>query len=341
MHNFQESWNKLRTHVPQTRLSKRAQLALDELQARPQSKLSGWLADVLENAPAEAGDAYVDTWLPQRYALIEASARIWIDSIFAELQKFAREFNNSSTAEQLTLVIERPKATFAMPCRRDPSSEPYRFICYQGHLAAHNWALLIRTFYECLQVFVLPSHLLLSLENNSLIEDVKPLAEFRPAVNDQQVYWALSGVTLGEETIPAITRELFADFIRLALGTITVSDLLSPATQKSRNIRHTSEQEDLSGVLKDLQLWQTRDLFSRTLCRDIDSLAKLSLQSDLDLSSHMQIESLRSHYVELQDCWTDLISTLRDVVASCQSSQNEKSSETAPSTTASRQSLKT
>jgi hypothetical protein len=321
--SFDDSWGVSRIHELKTRLSEQSEIALQELQTKPMNKLSGWLADVIAKAPAQAREACVDTWLPQRYALIEQAARVWIDCLFAELLKPVREFNNSSAAEHLTIVVESPKPTFQLPCKRDPSFDPYKFTCYQGHLATYNWALLIRTYYESMQIFVVPSEMLLGLENDCLSRDVRPLAEWHPAVEGQQVRWSLSGVALDDATTQALARELFTDFISLALGIANVSDLFTPAAHQSQQsqVQCTSQQERLSAFIRDLHMWRAHDLFAKALTRDVGALAKLTLEPEASPELRLQIELLGLQYAEVQSCWSSLVATMVSLDAQCKEHQ--------------------
>lgn len=245
--------------------------------------------------------------------------RAWIDAFFAEFKVYICEFNASSTAEHLTIVAASPKETFELPCRRDPSYEPFKFKCYQGHIVTHNCALLVRSYYECLQIFIVSSEMLLGLENNVL--EVKPLVEFHPAVKDQQVHWALADVTIEGDNIPAMARELFGDFIKLTLGTIDEDDLFFSGEKQIVKPAHSSENEVVSGAIKDLQMWQTRDLYTRSLTRDIDVLSKLIRQTKLPLDLQKEAESLCLSYEELQRCWTKLVPILQSMVNGCQSNK--------------------
>lgn len=328
MTNFEGSWGASNSHEPPVHLSERSQMELAKLQVRPQSKLSGWLADAVENVPS---GARVDTWLPQRSALIETSARFWIDSLFTSLRRIVKEFDSSSASEDLQIVIDGPRVTMELPCRRDPSFSPYKFKCYEGHLASYNWALLVRSYYECMQIFIIPSQMLLGLETNLLsTNELRVLLEFRPAVNETSVQWALADLTVSAETIPAIARELFSDFIKLALGIITESELYTTAGNDKQNNdkqpddnqpddsrgQSTIEQEQLfEGTVKDLQLWQTRNLFSRGLSRDIDALLQMQKQPGSSDSLKLQVESLYLQYAELKMCWETFVSKMESLTA--------------------------
>src|SRR5579883_2422346 len=194
MHNYEESWGPLQSHhLPPAHISPRARRALDELESKPKSQLSGWLAEIIEGSRSSGNDSCSDTWLPRRYGVIEQSARSWVSYFFANLNSMALEFNHSSVSEGLSIISEEPKTTFELPCRRDPSSEPYRFSCFQGHLATYGWALLVRSYYEAIQIFIVPSNLLLGLETNLLsTREVKPLVELRAAVSDERVQWCFA-----------------------------------------------------------------------------------------------------------------------------------------------------
>ncbi len=338
MHNFDETWGPVRPHNPNSPLSEESELALSRLQARPSGKLSGWLSNLIEVTPTEDKEPRVDTWLPQRYALIEASARSWIDAIFAELNKFVWEVNSSAASEKMTIVTENPKSTIELRCRRDPSSEPYRFVCYQGHLATHEWALLLRSYYESLQVFIMRSDLLLGLEFDRLsTNDLKPVAEFRAAVNGDDVQWALADNPVSKAAIPAMARELFEDFINVALGKMEESDLFLPAhTKKPSDVKvlHEEKTDQFLAVLKDLQAWQIRDITTKAINQDLGALMKVSLQPELKLANDSNIELLHSQYVELQRCWNNLLSSLQKITSDIEASNDSEHRDLDPSLSA-------
>ncbi len=314
MQNFDEKWGPIHPHAAPTYLSKRSEQLLHDLGPKHCTKLTGWLAGLVENAPDGSKEARVDTWLSQRYALIEASARIWIDNILLHLKQFATEFNDSDTGEHMQIAIESPKDTLVLPCRRDPSFEPYKFNCYAGHLVSYNWALLVRSYYESIEVFLVPSEMLLSLQINALnSSNVKPLAEFHAAVNDEQVIWALAGVTLELETVPAMCRELFGDFVKVALQTVDASVLFFPATPaevQTTDADPRASNTQIIATIKELQLWQAREIFSRALKQDSETLLTLSTQPQLPLSDRSQINTLRVQVERLQKRWLELLKQL-------------------------------
>ncbi len=309
MQNFDEKWGPIHPHAAPTYLSKRSEQLLHDLGPKHCTKLTGWLAGLVENAPD--GSKRVDTWLSQRYALIEASARIWIDNILLHLKQFATEFNDSDTGEHLQITIESPKDTFVLPCRRDPSFEPYKFTCYAGHVVSFNWALLVRSYYETIEVFLVPSEMLLSLQINALNSgNVKPLAEFHAAVNDEQVIWALAGVTVELETVPAMCRELFGDFVKVALQTIDASELHFPAAPsevQATDAESRTSNAPIIATIKELQLWQAREIISRALKQDSETLLTQSTQPQLPLSDRSQIDTLRVQVEGLQQRWLELL----------------------------------
>ena len=335
MHSFDEQWGTSSSHKPNSPLSERSELALSRLQAKPSGKLSGWLANLIECTQPEDIQPRVDTWLPQRYALIEVSARSWIDAFFAELNKFVWEVNSSEESEKLTIVAENPKSTIELRCRRDPSSEPYKFVCYQGHLATRDWAILIRSYYEALQVFIMRSELLLGLECDRLgMNDLKPVAEFRAAVNGDDVQWALAGTPVSKSAIPGMARELFEDFINVALGKMDESDLFLPAhTGKPADSKssHEKGKDQFLALLTDLQVWQTRDIITKAINHDLGAITKLSLQPEQMLANRLSLELLQSQYADLQRCWNTLLSSLQKTTRDIQTGNDGKPNDSAQS----------
>ncbi len=334
MHSFEDSWSPIRSHEQIPRLSEESELTLHRLQAKPTGKLSGWLSNLIDENHPDEEQTRVDTWLPKRYTLIEASARAWIDAFFAELNKFVWEVNNSTASEKLTIAIETPKSTIELRCRRDPSSEPYKFTCYQGHLATQDWAILIRSYYESLQVFIMRSDILLALEFDQLsTNDLKPVAEFRAAVNGDVVQWALAGMPVSHEAIPAMARELFEDFINVALGKIKESDLFLPAQTKTSDTEVSSQEkkDQLLALVNDLYMWRTRDIVSKAINRDLDALTKLSIQPKLKLSRDAKFKLLHCQFIDLQASWNTLLASLQsicgDICSTNEGLQNESISQ--------------
>ncbi len=319
MDNYEESWGPIHSHKSIPPLSKVSEIALSRLQSRPIAKLSGWLANLIEDPDSEAHQTSRDTWLPQRYALIEASARSWIDQFFIELAPFVWELNNSTASERIRIVIENAKSTFELECKRDSSSEPYKFTCYQGHLSGHNWTMLLRSYFECVQVFILQSEMTLAMELNQVTtDDLKPIAEFHATVNSDSVQWALEGVTVSKKDIPAMARELFADFICLEAGKLSESDLhLLTASQTGPDPDLSRKKEAYSSILSDLKVWQSRDLFSSAIRRDLDFLILTRHQPSLGFAIDPQLESLHTQLTELQSSWSTLLTTLLNIADDC------------------------
>jgi hypothetical protein len=287
---------------------------LQDLNDKHCTKLTGWLAELVANSPGGSDQDLVDTWLPRRYAIIEESTRSWIYEIISNLKEFADDYNNKDTNDHLPIATEPAHDIFTLPCRRDPSSEPFQFRCYQGLLTTYNWALVIRSYYECLQVLLVPTDRLLSLQtNSSTCGDVKPLAEFRPAVNGEDVLWSLGGVPVGPESVPKMCRELFADFIKVARQSVDASALVFPAKPTVVEETHvlSSETEVLvNAKIKDLQVWQARVLFLRALKQDLETLGKLDVEPTLDASEHSQIAKLSLEIAQLQKDWLAVLAQL-------------------------------
>lgn len=314
MQNFEDTWGALQSHEVPTKLSKASQFSLEQLQNTKHEKLTGWLADLVEQIPG-VQETHVDTWLSRRYELIEESAFRWIDALFGELNMFVREFNNSSSSLHSPLVISNPKGTFALPCKRDPSSAPYEFICYQGHLASHNSALLVRSYYETIQIFLMPCETLFALENNLLSDDVKPLIELTAVVNQETVRWTTTGLHLASETIPAIARELFSDLLRLTLEVISVSDLCqSNANAKEKTTIHGGAQ-DAIGLVKDLHLWQTGAIFSKAVVRDREVLAHLTPEVEAKFPPR-SLAKLKSQYGDLENKLVEINTAMKSLITS-------------------------
>ncbi|MFA7337371.1 MAG: hypothetical protein WC028_11345 [Candidatus Obscuribacterales bacterium] len=311
MSNFEESWNPHQPHEAPTHLSKNSQTTLQQLTNTKTKKLTGWLADLVECTPA-AKQAHADTWLPKRYALIEESAFAWIDTFSAEVHAFVREFNNSASAETVRLVFDGPKLTMSLPCKRDPSYTPYKFTCYQSHVVSHNYALLIRSYYETIQIFIVPSEKLLDLENDFLKTEFPPLLELRPAINENTVLWASTGTPLRSENIPIVARELFSDFLKLTLGVIEISELFGAAVaSKSVSILHSQEKENLTQFIRDLQVWRTGSIFTQAIARDKEALSRQTGKS-VNLSSE-QFTKVQSQYNDLEKALADLVLTLKNI----------------------------
>lgn len=321
MTNFQEKWSTLNPHERPVHLSQVSQLALDRLQTKETGKLTGWLADVVATTPAD-GEKRKDTWLTARYRLIEESSRLWIDSIFSELKGFVREFNDSDKAQFIHVVAVSPRVNMQLPCKRDPSSEPYIFSCYEGHLATSEWALLIRTYYEAIQIYILHAEMLLGLEFDKLsVYEIKPFAELRPAVNQDRVEWSLAGVTITDQSIPSMAREIFADFIQVALGLLDEDNLFSPVLPNAgdrNDVMSTPEEDQVNEFLRDLQLWQAHEVISRAISQDLQSLIKYSLQPDLGLAIQTRVKSLEADCTRLEVAWKQFLETLEPVSASTQ-----------------------
>lgn len=312
MQNFDDTWGSLHSHEPPTTLSKASQFSLEQLQNTKRAKLTGWLADLIEHAP-DAKEAHVDTWLLKRYELLEESAFRLVDAVFDELKLLMREFNNSSSSQQSPLVACDPKRSFALSCRRDPSSAPYKFTCYQGHLASHNFALLIRSYYETIQIFLLPCEMLFALENDLISNEIKPLIQLTGVVNQETVRWTSTGLHLASETIPAIARELFCDLMRLTLNVITLPELWqTDVIKNAKTTIHGGHHEETIGVIKDLHIWQTGVIFSKAITRDQEVLAKLTSEASGEFPPGA-LDKLKSQYDDLETELVEITAALKSM----------------------------
>ncbi len=315
MQNFDETWGPLHSHEAPTQLSKASQFSLEQLQMTKRERLKGWLADLVEGT-STAKEVHVDTWLSRRYELIEAAAFRWIDALFDELNVFVREFNNSDSSQQSPLVLSSPKRTIELPCRRDPSSVPYKFSCYEGHITSHNFALLIRSYYETIQVYLIPCEMLFAVESDLLSNEVKPLIELTAVVNGESVCWTSTGLHLAPESISAIARELFSDLLRLTLNVIDVSDLFqSDQNSKPLSTQLGSEKQQAIGFIKDLHLWQTGAIFSKAITRDQDALANLPPETN-DKFAPGALAKLKSQYDNLKNELVELSASIASMTSS-------------------------
>jgi len=198
-------------------------LEREQIRKTTTTKTSAWLDDIFKNEHAVT-EQHTDTWLQQRNRLIEDSAQEWLNLFFAQFEVHTKEFNGSKFGIDFKVMADKPKASFKLLDRHDPSVKPYEFTCYQGHLTTHSWALLVRSYFTTLQIFIVPHEMLLGLELNS-ITAFPPLIQLKAAVNGDNVTWALLSQVLSREMLPGIARELFCDLVKAERGDIDQSDL--------------------------------------------------------------------------------------------------------------------
>jgi hypothetical protein len=269
--------------------------------------------------------------LPERNSIIEKSAQEWLDALFSEFELFADQFNASALGTNLHVVIMRPKKTFRTVDRRDPSSERYEFTCYQGHLTTHTWALLARSYFDTLQIFIVPQEKVLGLELNS-IGTIPPFMELKSAVNGDQVAWALNGKVLALEMISPIARELFGDLVRVASGSMHESELFQDPScplvlgasvaighkNESLNSQTTSPTVDASvepdvcapsELLRRLQLWQFRKPIIDAIHSDIATLNRVR-QEYKDLQCPVQLQKLLQGYAAVESASRELFESI-------------------------------
>jgi hypothetical protein len=228
-------------------------------------------------------------------------------------------------------VITRPKKTFRTVDRRDPPSERYEFTCYQGHLTTHTWALLARSYFDTLQIFIVLQEAVLGLELNS-IGNISPFLELKSAVNGDQVAWALNGNVLALEMISPIARELFGDLVRVASGTMHESELfqdpscplvLGASVAVVHNNQFLSSQKisptvdasvepdvcDLSELLRCLQLWQFRKPIIDAIHSDIAALNR-ARQEFKDHQCPVQLQKLLQDYTAVESASGELFESI-------------------------------
>lgn len=228
MHRGENIWGFDHKHEAPSRICASSQSLLNALEREQirkatTAKTAAWLDDIFKDDHA-VNDQNADTSLQQRNRLIENSAQEWLNLFFTQFEVQSKEFNESKFGFDFKVMLDKPKASFKLLDRRDPSVKQYEFTCYQGHLTTHSWSLLLRSYFNTLQVFIVPQEMLLGLELNS-ISEFPPLIQLKAAVNGDNVTWALLDQVLSREMLPAIARELFADLVKAERGEIDQSDL--------------------------------------------------------------------------------------------------------------------
>jgi len=185
---------------------------LDQLRQRRRTDASSWLnslvqESILNNPELNSAD-------PSPELDLQARMLRWLESMFDEFERYASEFNATAAGTNLFVSSMRPSW--------NPSAEleggPTAGRC-QGHLSTRLWCMYFKVLNETLEIYILPADMLLAF--NTGLGDTggyQPFLAIEGKLDDNGFFWDLGEVQIQKNRLPALARELFSDFIRIAAG---------------------------------------------------------------------------------------------------------------------------
>jgi hypothetical protein len=148
---------------------------------------------------------------------------VWMDALFNEFCDLAYEFNKSAFGSDLLISSTRPTIS-----ERKSADEWYRTstkTC-QGRLTTKHWALILRGVNNKIDIFLLPSPMVLAFTAGQLDDSVyPPFADLTRSPDAES--WSVGGEKIPFSAVPRFAKEILGDLIRVSSGVMAQSELFA------------------------------------------------------------------------------------------------------------------
>ncbi len=178
---------------------------------------SRWIVAMQEESVSQADESVVtgssDNKLNENMAAI-------VDRFFDNFKRYAFEFNRSLDQRELVVNCERP-ASMRTQADYTDMGDPIRFCI--GHISSRDWALVVQAEENRVRAFIAPIKYLVGFQPDQ--RDFEPYVDIK-LIRDKvgamrQMVWSIDGQALAFESIPALSRRLFGQLVKVTRGEAT------------------------------------------------------------------------------------------------------------------------
>jgi hypothetical protein len=157
----------------------------------------------------------------------------WVAEIFNEFELYKLEFNKQASGSDL-MVATSPLTLDNLSASNDH---------FEGHLSTRHWALAFDASTRKLDVYLIPSELVLAFTTSRIDEtEYKPFITFTPRRHRDEYYWSVEQRTITFDMLPKLAKELFGDLIKVASGNVSEQEFFRSAPNEAAEIaKHEAE----------------------------------------------------------------------------------------------------
>lgn len=151
----------------------------------------------------------------------------WIETIFDEFAKCAREFNSSNQTQQMMVSVNRPQYSF-QKSSYDTYTPDAKISVFKGHISTYAWGMLVQGQSDKIEVYVVPSENLLAFTLNDVKDKgFNPFMTIDSSFDNGQLEWRVENEVVSFDKLPFLAKELFRDLIRIASGKMSENELFA------------------------------------------------------------------------------------------------------------------
>ncbi len=344
-HSFNNKWDLASKHELQPTQSalQASHVILDTLRLRRGSETAKWLNTLEDqitpsysaNTSSQSGlnsstaaniQARPDEILLNEKVMIDTAIR-GLDKIFDEFELYALEFNRNAKGTDLMVTCTRPIKNM---------DNNDKCISYAGHLSTRLWAMVVRGCTTRVEVFVIPSELLLAFSIHSMNETgYQPLLVVESEWHGSNPVWHIEKNIITLEQVPILAKELFGDLIRVASGQMSEKELFAHPKQQfdlgknlavgyqnpaslvnpspnTNNVQSTNNLPEAVSSAINLASLSAADQLLSLITKDINQLleaGKVALQSD----DSVNFEKIKTLTQQMDALRTVLTSSLENI----------------------------
>ncbi len=141
---------------------------------------------------------------------LNLTSPVLLDRLFDEFQRYAYEYQNSSTSGPRTTVnVGRPTSSDS------PASAQYGqvpVLC-KGHISTSQWALIFFGFVGKVQAFVVPVEYTVGFQPNQ--KEFKPFLELKAIQDKGGTDWRIDGYSISAQLLPPLAKRFFGSLIKV------------------------------------------------------------------------------------------------------------------------------
>lgn len=231
MTNYDNTWGTESSHSATMRRPRSDEefnldtdFALSQYSCREACKCLDWVGK-LADSYCKIGAGGQAEW--KRANLDESRQISWIRMLFKQLRDYALSFNSMIGDPSRQIETSEPEFHHVRTIDEDlPECEGTcvrdgEITIFEGHLANHDWALVLRGCCSVVEAFVVPAGLLLGLTANTLSRSQFPAVITITLKDGHATLSGNAGVNFGPvevdtSSVPEIARLLFSYFVETA-----------------------------------------------------------------------------------------------------------------------------
>jgi len=151
----------------------------------------------------------------------------WIEKIFDEFVRCARDFNSSHTVQNLSVNVHRPEYSHEKSMYETYLPET-KATLFKGHISTYSWGMLVQGHADTIEIYVVPADRLLSFTINDIHgRGFKPFMVINSVYVNNQLEWHIEDEIISFVKLPMLAKELFCDLIRVASGQMQEAEIFA------------------------------------------------------------------------------------------------------------------